>query len=264
MRVGPRPGYRPAVSAAPEPLSPVPLWLDLDGAHNVRDVGGLRAGGRTVRSGVLLRGDHLEDLSAAAADRLCDVTGLRAVVDLRSIEEGPGPGGWMAGRSVERLHLPLVDLTRTAADAPLQRPDGGIDFTAAYGRMLAGAGPAIVEILRFVLAADHVPVLVHCAAGKDRTGIAVAVLLAAAGVDEDDIAADYAATGLRIARVRRAMMARGGYPNLPIPTSAVPLDEAPIRAVLDALREDGGSAEYLRRHGATDDQLDRWRELILG
>jgi protein-tyrosine phosphatase len=240
-----------------------PLWLELDGAHNVRDVGGLRAGGRTVRSGVLLRGDHLEDLSAAAAAQLCDVTGLRAVVDLRAVEEGPEPGGWMAGGPVERLHLPLVDLTRTAPDAPLQRPDGGIDFTAAYGRMLAGAGPALAAILRFVVAPHRTPVLVHCAAGKDRTGIAVAVLLAAAGVDEDDIAADYAATGLRIARVRRAMMARGGYPDLPIPTDPLPLDEAPIRAVLAALREDGGSAEYLRRHGATDDELARWRASIL-
>jgi protein-tyrosine phosphatase len=170
----------------------------------------------------------------------------------------------MTGRAVERLHLPLVDLTRVGADAPLQRPDGGIDFTAAYGRMLAGAGPALVEVLRFVIAPRRVPVLVHCAAGKDRTGIAVALLLAAAGVDEDDIAADYAATGLRIGRVRRAVLARGGYPDIPIPTDPPPLDEAPIRAVLAAVRADGGSAQYLRRHGATDAELARWRELILG
>jgi protein-tyrosine phosphatase len=240
-----------------------PLWLDLDGAHNVRDVGGLRAGDRTVRPGVLLRGDHLEDLSAAAAAHLCDVTGLRAVVDLRAVEEGPQPGGWMAGRPVERLHLPLADLTRVGADAPLQRPDGGIDSTAAYGRMLAGAGPSLVQILRFVLAPRRVPVLVHCAAGKDRTGIAVALLLAAAGVDTDDIAADYAATGLRLARVRRAMLARGGYADLPVPAESPPLDEAPIRAVLGVVRDDGGSAELLRRHGATDDELARWRELLL-
>jgi protein-tyrosine phosphatase len=252
------------VTAAPEPDLPVPpLWLDLDGAHNVRDVGGLRAGSRTVRSGVLLRGDHLEDLSSAAADRLCDVTGLRAVIDLRAPEEGPQPGGWMAGRAVERLHLPLVDLTRVRSDAPLQRPDGEIDFTAAYGRMLGGAGPALAEILRFVIAPDRVPALVHCAAGKDRTGITVAVLLAAAGVEEDDIAADYAATGLRLPLVRRALLARGGYQNLPIPVEALPLDEGPIRAVLGALREVGGSAEYLRRYGATDDDLARWRDRII-
>jgi protein-tyrosine phosphatase len=241
-----------------------PLWLELDGAHNVRDVGGLRAGERTVRPGVLLRGDHLEDLSPAAAAQLCDVTGLRAVVDLRAREEGPEPGGWMAGRPVERLHLPLVDLTRLRAEsAPLQRTDGEVDFTAAYGRMLAGAGPALVEILRFAIAPEHVPVLVHCAAGKDRTGITVAVLLDAVGVDEDDIAADYAVTGLRLIRIRRALAARGGYQNLPIPEEALPLDDAPIRAVLGALREEGGSAAFLRRHGATDDELARWRELIL-
>ena len=252
------------MTAAPESDPVPPLWLELDGAHNVRDVGGLRAGARTVRSGVLLRGDHLEDLSTAAAAQLCDSTGLRAVVDLRAREEGPEPGGWMAGREVERLHLPLVDLTRIREEAaPLQRPDGEIDFTAAYGRMLAGAGPALVEILRFVVGAQRVPVLVHCAAGKDRTGITVAVLLDAVGVDEDDIAADYAATGLRLIRIRRALLARGGYQNLSIPDQALPLDDAPIRAVLNAMREEGGSAAYLRKHGATDDELARWRDLIL-
>jgi protein-tyrosine phosphatase len=169
----------------------------------------------------------------------------------------------MAGRSVERLHLPLVDLTRTGARAPLQRPDGALDFTAAYGRMLAGAGAALVEILRFVVAPRRVPVLVHCAAGKDRTGIAVALLLAAAGVDSDDIAGDYAATGLRTARVRRALLARGGYADIPVPTESLPLDEAPIRAVLGAVHEDGGSAQYLRRHGASEAELARWRELLL-
>ena len=253
------------MSAEPAPRTPVaPRWLDLDGAHNVRDVGGLRAGDRTVRSGVLLRGDHLEDLSPAAAEHLCERTGLRAVVDLRAVEEGPEPGAWMAGRPVERLHLPLVDLTRVGADAPLQRADGGLDFTAAYGRMLAGAGPALVAILRFAVAPGRVPLLVHCAAGKDRTGIAVALLLAAAGVDEDDIADDYAATGLRMGRVRRAMLARGGYADVPVPVASPPLDPAPIRAVLGAVDADGGSAAHLVRHGATDAELTRWRALLLG
>ena len=240
-----------------------PLWIDVDGAHNVRDVGGLRAGDRTVRPGVLLRGDHLENLSPAGAAQLCEVTGLRAIVDLRAAEEGPQPGGWLADRPVERVHLPLADLTRVRADAPLQRADGGIDLTAAYGRLLGGAGPALVAILRLVTAPDRVPVLVHCAVGKDRTGIAVAVLLDAAGVDTDDIAADYAATGLRLTRIRQSLRARGGYPGLVSPTEARPLDEAPIRAVLRALRERGGSARFLLDHGATEDELARWRELLV-
>jgi hypothetical protein len=64
-------------------------------------------------------------------------------------------------------------------------------------------------------------------------------------------------------RVRRALLARGGYANLPIPATALPLDEAPIRAVLGALDEAGGAAEYLRTHGVTDDELARWQALIL-
>ena len=64
-------------------------------------------------------------------------------------------------------------------------------------------------------------------------------------------------------RVRRALMARGGYPNLPIPTDTLPLDEAPLRAVLAALDETGGAAAFLRAHGATDAELTRWRDRIL-
>jgi protein-tyrosine phosphatase len=236
-----------------------PLWIDLDGAHNVRDVGGLRAGPRTVRRGVLLRGDHLEGLSAAAADHLCGAVGLRAVVDLRAPSENPAPGAWMTGRGIERRHLPLVDLTRTVASL---RRSADPDMVEVYGAMLDGAGPALVELLRFAGGPDRVPVLVHCAAGKDRTGIAVAVLLAAAGVDERDVVADYAVTGLRLDRIRRALLARG-HLDAPVPAAVAPLDAAPIRAVLAAVAVAGGATTFLRRHGATGAELDRWRERLL-
>ncbi|WP_181782926.1 tyrosine-protein phosphatase [Pseudonocardia pini] len=243
-------------------MTPSPRWLDLDGAHNVRDVGGLRAtDGRVVRPGVLLRGDHLEDLSAAGAAALCEGAGLRAVVDLRSPQENPLPGDWMTGRSVERLHLPLVDLTQSIGRH--RDESGETDYVAAYGSMLDAAGPVLVEILRFLTGAGRLPALVHCAAGKDRTGITVAVLLAAAGVGEEDIVADYAVTGLRLARVRESLIRRGAYRGPQTPALPQPLDGAPIRAVLALLDRAGGAEAFLRRHGAREEELVAWRRVLL-
>lgn len=242
-------------------MTTTPLWLDLDGAHNVRDVGGLRAGERRVRPGVLLRSDHLEDLTAAGAAQLCDVTGLRAIVDLRAPSENPLAGAWMDGRAVNRLHLPLIDLTQSFA--PHVTPDGEPDYVAAYRQMLTDAAGPLVQILRFVVTDGHTPALVHCAAGKDRTGITVAVLLAAAGVDEADIVADYVVTGLRLDRVRTALIRRGGYPeDMVVPEPAL-LDAEPIEAVLAALTGLGGAAAFLRDNGATDAELSTWRSLIV-
>ena len=237
-----------------------PRWLDLDGTHNVRDVGGLRAAEGRVRSGVLLRGDHLEDLTTAGAAQLCDVIGLRAIVDLRAPTERPVAGPWMDGRAIDRLHLPLVDMTRSVE--VYRKPDGTLDLVAVYRVTIDEAGPLLVQILRFVVAAGHIPVLVHCAAGKDRTGIAVAVLLAAAGVDPDEIVADYAATGLRLDRVRAALVRRD---NFVLAGPALPelLDPAPIRTVLTALDEAGGAEAFLLRHGASTDELAGWRELAI-
>jgi protein-tyrosine phosphatase len=223
--------------------------------------GGLRAGGRTVRPGVLLRGDHLEDLSPTAANALCDGTGLRSVVDLRAPVERPRPGAWLTGRGIERLHRPLVDLTRTVE--PHRGAGGEPDLVRVYSSMLDDAGPVLAEILRFVLGDGRTPVLVHCAAGKDRTGITVAVLLAAAGVDEADIVADYVVTGLRLARIRESLARSGRYRGPAAPAVPGPLEDAPIRAVLAALGRDGGAAGFLLRHGVPEKELERWRELLL-
>jgi protein tyrosine/serine phosphatase len=238
-------------------------WIDLDGAHNVRDVGGLRAGDRTVRPRVLLRGDHLDDLSPAAADRLCDEIGLRAVVDLRAHWEEPQAGAWAEGRGIDRLHLPLIDMTRVDA-ARHPHADDRERSVAVYERMLLRAAPALVDILRFVTTGPRTPVLVHCAAGKDRTGITVAVLLAAAGVAYDDIVADYVVTGERLARIRANLSRRPIYQYLSEPPpEPAPLLADPIQAVLASLDEFGGSLAFLREHGAPDEALSAWPEILL-
>lgn len=240
-----------------------PDWVDLVGAHNVRDLGGLPAGDRRVRPGVLLRGDHLDDLTEDDLAVVRDRIGLRGIVDLRSSAEVDAPQEWVGAYGISRLHLPLIDLTGFATRAAQQvEPE---DLGTVYGRMLDEAAHGVAAVLRFALEDGHTPVLVHCAAGKDRTGITVAVLLAAAGVDEPAIVADYVATGQRLDRIHAALNRRALYRDMVrpgAPTAGV--TSAAIEGVLAALRaHPGGAQGFLETHGAPAGAVQAWRDLLL-
>jgi protein-tyrosine phosphatase len=186
-------------------------WVDLDGAANVRDLGGLAltAGGRTAR-GVLLRADNLQDLSARDVGRLVDELGVRAVVDLRTgVEvalEGPSPLD--ADGRVEIRHRSLLpesgERTDVAADArlpwqgkPLQGDPRESRAVRSYLGYLRDRPDSIVAALRDVAHGSGATV-VHCAAGKDRTGVVCALALEAVGAGREAIVADYVATGDRL------------------------------------------------------------------
>jgi protein tyrosine/serine phosphatase len=233
-------------------------WVELAGAANVRDVGGLRAGRRVVRSGVLLRSDHLDDATPADLALLAGDLGLRAVVDLRGTAEDPRPPAWDA-HGVTVLPLPLFDLSGTTDRSALRG-----DPADAYAAMLDLAGDALVAILQFAARADG-PLLVHCAAGKDRTGIVIAVLLSLAGVDEADVVADYLATGERLDRIRAALATKPAYDAVATNSMLTRgMTSQPIRRVLEVLGAHAGGAEgYLVAHGAHPADVQRWRERLL-
>ena len=209
-------------------------WLELDGAANARDLGGLPlAGGGTTAHGVLLRSDNLQGLTGADVHRLVDDLGVRLVVDLRTgIEvelEGPGPLVRDARTEVRHrsLHPEAGELTDVDADVfPWQarRSEGTQEQTSAvraYLGYLRDRPDSIVAALRDVA---HAPgaAIVHCAAGKDRTGVVCALALAVAGATRAAIVDDYLATGERI----EPLMAR----LLASPTYAADLDGRPVHA----------------------------------
>jgi protein-tyrosine phosphatase len=236
----------------------MPSWVELAGASNVRDVGGLRATEGVLRSGVLLRSDHLDDATTDDIALLAGDLGLRGVVDLRVEAENPQPPPWHT-HGVEVLLLPLFDLSGTTDRSAFRG-----DPAEAYGAMLDLAGASLVSILGFVVRTEG-PVLIHCAAGKDRTGIAVAVLLALAGVDEADIVADYLATDERLHLVRAQLARKPAYGSMATnPLLAQGMTAEPIERVLEVLGSHVGGAEgYLVAHGASPGEVQRWRELAL-
>ena len=248
-------------------------WLKLDGAVNVRDLGGLPAGdGRQVARHRLLRGDDLNDLSPADIDLLVGQIGLTTVIDLRSPAEardrGPGPLTRADGvRYVRHSLLPELGIAADVADATSARIDRAFARYPAdvrcglYLGYLVERPAEVVAALRDIARAGG-PVIVHCAAGKDRTGVISAMALTVAGVQPDAVIADYAATAERIGPLLDRMRGTAAY--------AAGVDREPggehvpraetMAAFLAAVESRyGGMLEWLSAHGlaAADVQLLR-------
>jgi len=249
-------------------------WIDLEGAVNVRDLGGLPTddGGETA-SGRLLRADNLQELSPADVRLLVRDIGLTTVVDLRSsaelASEGPAPLDAVPG--VRHAHHPVIPELGSATDAVAEalllkqnqdRSRFPSDPTCGhYLGYLEDRPDQVIGAVRSI-ARDEGAALVHCAAGKDRTGVVVALALTAAGVRPPAVVADYAATGERteaiLSRLRRS------------PTYARDLDSLPadahrarpetMAAFLEQMESRyGGVARWLSEHGLSTEDLDLLR-----
>ena len=249
-------------------------WLRLDGAVNARDLAGLRlAGGGAVPAGRLLRSDNLQGLSARDVRLLVDELRLRTVVDLRTdnerLLEGPGPLTAVPEVAIEELSLYPETGGQTDLDAETIRPwedvgshpeDAAESATVrAYLGYLRHRPDSIVAALRAIaLPPDDGAVLVHCAAGKDRTGVVVALALEAAGVAREEIVADYLLTAERIGAIVARLAASPTYAD------EVHVDEVQRHAprvgamdrVLQLLDErHGGAVAWLTQHGLQGDEL---------
>ncbi|QUH01303.1 tyrosine-protein phosphatase [Saccharopolyspora erythraea] len=233
----------------------------LDGLVNLRDLGGVPVEeGVATAAGVVLRSD-----APHAGDRTPEMPAQwppKVVVDLRDPSELAGKPHPLA--EVARVHrVPLLEEERGGG--------GGADdtrhaLTALYQRMLDRAAKKLVEVFRIVLESDG-PVLIHCAAGKDRTGVASAMLLSAAGVRRDAIVADYVLTDQNMPRVLQRLSVDPQLPPGVDEEMVRQLISAPaeaIESVLDRFDEhEGGAAGWLLAHDVTQAEVDRWRERFL-
>jgi protein tyrosine/serine phosphatase len=228
-------------------------WVDLEGAVNVRDLGGLPLeGGGTTASGVLLRSANLQGLTAGDIARLLDLR-VRVVVDLRTGEELrlEGDGPLVGDGRIEIRHRSLYPEKGTLTDVMISRADGELPAVGYYLRYLRDRPDSIVGALQDIASSDGA-VLVHCAAGKDRTGVVVALALAAAGVERSAIVEDYVRTGERITEIMRQLRASDTYRADLEPytdESRKPAAEV-MERVLEVLDEEhGGPLAWLDAHG---------------
>jgi protein tyrosine/serine phosphatase len=166
--------------------------LELEGSWNFRDLGGYRArDGRRLRWRRLFRADGLDRLTAADLQHIEQLQ-LRTVIDLRTGDEVARGRIATAEDAVSWHHLPMLDVLppRDRYDAWVQPAQVAAQY---LGMISTGTGTATVSsFLGLVCDPERYPLVFHCFAGKDRTGILTALVLGLLGVADEDIAADYA------------------------------------------------------------------------
>ncbi|MCX3062419.1 tyrosine-protein phosphatase [Streptomyces beihaiensis] len=253
----------------------------LTGVRNFRDVGGLpTVDGRRVRQGVLFRSGHLAHATAEDAAFLAGL-GLHTIFDFRNAADQKLEGADVELPGVRNVNLPLSDPADGAEFWKMVR-DGDIDQLRsilsdgrAAGRMIASYRTIITErtaehgqVLRAV-AEDSVPTLMHCAAGKDRAGLSIAITLLAVGVERDAIEADYLESNAKHRRykVHRSATAADAY-SPEVMELLSPLFDARaeyLDAAFVAIEETWGSTERYLEAGLrlTAADRDRLRERLL-
>lgn len=234
------------------------------GLANLRDVGGMPTiDGRRTRTGVLYRSDVPMPGDALPPGLTWPPA---TVVDLRSTEESERAGTPWPAATVHRL--PLLSAADPSKLGTLPRNGDGTDLYMArlYQEMLRTAG-SLMASLPTIGAKAPGPILVHCTAGRDRTGVAVAALLLAAGVTREAVRADYVATAANQAALFPRLAAHGFFPPEAARPEAIARfgdTVAAIDGVLDTFEaHDGGARGWLGAHGADETHLDAWTARIL-
>lgn len=156
----------------------------VDGTYNLRDVGGYRTPAGTTKWGTLFRSDGLHRLTDTGRAEFAGL-GITRVIDLRDdYERAHEPDALPLG--VELLAHPIFP-------SAMAHVGDRLDIYSLTDRIFLDHADATVAAIGMIASADS-PTLVHCTAGKDRTGAVVALTLAAVGVDRDDVFHDYAQT----------------------------------------------------------------------
>lgn len=229
------------------------------GALNFRDVGGLPAGSGRTRSGVLFRSGHLGQLDDDGT-RAVGALGIRRIIDLRDDDEVRISPSRVDGLDLQTQRVPLF----VGSIASFFERDASLE--SFYRSLVDDSAEKVLAVVRGVLADQ--PVLVHCAAGKDRTGVTVALTLSAAGVEREAVVEDYARTERFMPESRnRAIIARlrALHPEAQHLEELTTRSPAPVMAGLlaDLDARYGSPADYLRAHGLGDDEVAELRRVLV-
>jgi protein tyrosine/serine phosphatase len=269
-----------------------PNWIELDGVVNMRDLGGMvTTGGNEVLPHRLLRSDNLQDLTPQAVEALVGTYEVTDIVDLRThvevAKEGDGP--LLAVDGVTHHHHTLYREDSTESGIPAAEralpweTDERREAAAAaavdeehrrsheqfwsehYLGYLAQRPDSVVAALR-AIAASRGAAVVHCAAGKDRTGTVVGLALKVVDVPDELVIADFAASADRVAAIMGRLRAKPAYAdNLKDKTVAQqsPTTET-MRLLLATLDERfDGPLGWLAQQGWTQADTDRLRRKLL-
>jgi protein-tyrosine phosphatase len=236
--------------------------IPVAGTYNFRDVGGYPADGGTVRSGKLFRSDGLHSIGEDGKEKLREL-GVKFVVDLRDDFEIEAAPDDLDGLDVKVLHLPVFEGSG-ASQATI-----GATIADLYAKIVLQHTDVVAMALREIADTGDAGVVVHCTAGKDRTGIVVALALLAVGVDRRTVVADYAQTegnlqGAWLEKMLELVKSHGVEvtPDIRVIMGGSPPEA--LEGVLDLIdRERGGLHQYLLDAGVDELELAKLRSVLV-
>jgi protein-tyrosine phosphatase len=238
--------------------------LVLAGAMNFRDLGGYHtADGRRTRPGRVFRSNSLQELTEGDLDLLSRHMQIATILDLRSPREiardGHGP---LVEEAVRYVNIPVLH-EKEDSGRPGRIERGLVERYLSY---LHVAGDNVVRALETIAEDDALPLVFHCSAGKDRTGVLAALLLGCLGVDRETVVADYAAKQHARDEIVAFLRRRPTYEKAVDEMHPDSLGSEPgtMRAFLAALDERyGGARGWALAAGLSEDTLRRLEELLL-
>ncbi|MCH7230731.1 tyrosine-protein phosphatase [Glycomyces sp. L485] len=232
-------------------------FLPTVNVFNLRDIGGLDAAdGKKVKTGRVFRSDNFGQATEADIDYIVNEMGVRHVIDLRRPAELEQTGRFPELDGIDFHHFELLHIAWEGWRE--FEIDSVVGFLRQrYSAMMEAGYKAIRDSLDVIALGE--PVIFHCMAGKDRTGIVAAVLLSLLGVGDEDIAADYELSNVGLARWRAWRDANIGKPAVERGLAT------PAEAMLETIEEMnarfGSLSDYARAIGFKD--ADRLRDLLL-
>lgn len=230
--------------------------IHIEGVFNVRDVGGIQTETGRIREGRLLRSGNLGDATAAGVAEL--ERRVAHIVDLRDGQEVASAPS--ATHAMSTTHLPLF----LGSVASFFGDD--LSLEQMYRQLLEESGERLVDAIRVIARGE--PTLVHCTVGKDRTGVTVALALAAVGADRGAIVADYALTASQLPEKRNRRIAaflQSQHPDAEHALALATLSPAEVMSALLAEVDQrwGSAAAYLAANGMSDAELRALRDALV-
>lgn len=220
---------------------------------NLRDLGGTSVEGGVIRPGRLLRSALPLGDDVAPADITWPPS---VIIDLRSSMETETQHP-LAGPGVTVLNFPLLSALRPGVAPPES-------LAELYQLMLQTTSEHLVEVIDAVAQAEDATTLVHCAAGKDRTGVSIAMVLALLGAKRDDIVEDYLVTAQHEEQIQARFNRLFGERRAMLPAGYIATPVEAISGVLDTWdQHPGGAVGWFQRAGGTPQTIDRLRTTLV-
>jgi protein-tyrosine phosphatase len=239
--------------------------LPMTGASNFRDLGGfLTIDGGSTRWGRLFRSDTLHELTPSDISELRNM-GLRTIIDLRTRTEVELTGrGLLGAEPAAYFHLSVID-EDGGESRGIPAPSDG-DISNRYLWYLEIGRDALTKALMLIADVANYPMVFHCAAGKDRTGVLAALVLEIVGVERASIVEDYVLTGSRMELILTRLLRNAGDGKGidDLPATARLVQASTMVSFLEGLDQRyGGARQWALSAGVSQDSLDAMSAAIV-